>query len=281
MYIYCITNKTNNKKYIGQTNDLNRRWKEHCNYNKNQNQAISRAIKKYGKSNFEIEILEECKVENVNNKEIKWIKKYNTYKGYGYNCHIGGLNHTGINHPLCKIDKTTALKILKDRKNKNKTHRELSKKFKINRKTIGKIITGDHGICNQIKWNYYEDKLKNKIKSKSKIKKILKDRKNKKVGYKKLKEKYGLSNNTIKSIINGEHKLIKENDSLKKLVDKNILGIPSNNKSGTRGVTYVESRNRWLARIMINGKRKHLGYFKDKNEAIKVRKKAEKTTRSD
>lgn len=32
-YIYKITNLINNKIYIGQTNNPNRRWKEHCNSN--------------------------------------------------------------------------------------------------------------------------------------------------------------------------------------------------------------------------------------------------------
>lgn len=41
------------------------------------------------------------------------------------------------------------------------------------------------------------------------------------------------------------------------------------------GVFFDNSKNRWCARIMINGKSKHLGYFKTKEEAIEVRKQAE------
>jgi hypothetical protein len=41
------------------------------------------------------------------------------------------------------------------------------------------------------------------------------------------------------------------------------------------GVFFDNSKNRWCARININGKSKHLGYFKTKEEAIKARKQAE------
>ena len=59
-YIYKITNKINNKIYIGQTNrTIEIRWKEHCRH-LNSNMPICRAIKKYGESNFLVEELEEC-----------------------------------------------------------------------------------------------------------------------------------------------------------------------------------------------------------------------------
>ena len=48
--------------------------------------------------------------------------------------------------------------------------------------------------------------------------------------------------------------------------------LPKNNKSGTMGVRWTEERNKW--RVMIG--KKHLGYFKNKKEAIACRKLAEK-----
>ena len=47
------------------------------------------------------------------------------------------------------------------------------------------------------------------------------------------------------------------------------------NSSGVTGVTWAQNRNRWHARIVINGKQKHLGYFKTKEEAIEARRQAE------
>lgn len=42
------------------------------------------------------------------------------------------------------------------------------------------------------------------------------------------------------------------------------------NKHGYRGVTYVKSDNRYVARIKVKGKRLHLGSFKTPGEASKA-----------
>lgn len=47
------------------------------------------------------------------------------------------------------------------------------------------------------------------------------------------------------------------------------------NTSGCSGVTWDKRRGKWHASIGVNNKRKHLGYFNDKNNAIAKRKMAE------
>lgn len=42
--------------------------------------------------------------------------------------------------------------------------------------------------------------------------------------------------------------------------------------SGVRGVTWSKEKNMWRVRIYQNGKRKHIGYFIDFNEAVSARK---------
>ena len=49
-----------------------------------------------------------------------------------------------------------------------------------------------------------------------------------------------------------------------------------NNNSGCSGVRFYKPLGRWLARINVNGKRVHLGYFDLIEDAVKVRKEAEK-----
>jgi len=50
---------------------------------------------------------------------------------------------------------------------------------------------------------------------------------------------------------------------------------PANNTSGKRGVSYDAKNDKWVAYIDIDGKRKHLGRFINKNIAIQARISAE------
>ena len=50
----------------------------------------------------------------------------------------------------------------------------------------------------------------------------------------------------------------------------------STNTSGVMGVRWVKKANKWVAGISHKGKNVHLGLFTDFNEAVKVRKAAEK-----
>lgn len=47
-------------------------------------------------------------------------------------------------------------------------------------------------------------------------------------------------------------------------------GARKDNCSGYKGVSWHKQRNRWTARIMVNGKYKHLGLFTDILEAAKA-----------
>ncbi len=48
--------------------------------------------------------------------------------------------------------------------------------------------------------------------------------------------------------------------------------IPSTNASGIKGVSWNKKAKKWRAFIYIDKKEKHLGYFTNKNDAIKTRK---------
>lgn len=86
--IYKITNKVNGKSYIGQTRyTLEFRWRQHLH--KKDNTYFHNAIKKYGAGNFSLEVLEECPYSNLNEREIFYIAKYDTFNS-GYNLTIGG-----------------------------------------------------------------------------------------------------------------------------------------------------------------------------------------------
>ena len=92
--IYLITNKINNKKYVGQTIQHPRvRFLKHLSYaqdtRNNSNMPLVEAINKYRKGNFEMSVLEMCEECNLDEREIYYINLYNTYKK-GYNATQGG-----------------------------------------------------------------------------------------------------------------------------------------------------------------------------------------------
>lgn len=98
--IYKITKKENGKSYIGQSNDIERRFKEH---KYRSDISIDLAIKKYGINAFIFEIIEECSLEQLDEREKYWIAFYNTYKGFGYNCNEGGGDSRGENNGRTKL----------------------------------------------------------------------------------------------------------------------------------------------------------------------------------
>lgn len=91
-FIYKITNLINKKVYIGQTTlSPYVRFVRHCLSNE-KTMPICHAIKKYGRDNFNIEVLVTCSDrENLNKFEKIIIKKYKTLDNkIGYNISQGG-----------------------------------------------------------------------------------------------------------------------------------------------------------------------------------------------
>ena len=90
--IYCIENTKNHKKYIGQSIDIYQRWYAHkskLNMNKHHSHHLQQAWNKYGDNCFIFYIIETCDESLLNEREIYWIKYYNTYFD-GYNETFGG-----------------------------------------------------------------------------------------------------------------------------------------------------------------------------------------------
>lgn len=113
--IYKIQNKQNNKIYIGQSNDIERRIKEHCSPSRYKQSRIpvDIAIYKYGKENFTYEVLEECSINELNTREEYWIKFYDAVN-QGYNCSYGGEQQSiGSNNGKAKLTEEDVVYIRK------------------------------------------------------------------------------------------------------------------------------------------------------------------------
>lgn len=137
--IYKITNKINNKIYIGQSKNIEQRWKEHIRHSKDKYSRhkpyIHSAINKYGKDNFKFDVIEECKFEELDEKERYYIKLYNSNKrGIGYNITPGGdakynIVLKGVDNPVSVFSKDEIYFIREMYANKNISKMEAYKIF--------------------------------------------------------------------------------------------------------------------------------------------------------
>jgi len=88
--IYKITSPTG-KAYIGQAVDIDKRWSEYNLNNSNlfKQPKIYRSLKKYGIDNHKFEVVEECKEEQLNERELYWGGYYGVLGKNGLNLRLG------------------------------------------------------------------------------------------------------------------------------------------------------------------------------------------------
>lgn len=93
-YIYKIENLQNHKKYIGLTNNIERRRSRHftdLRCHRHDNSFLQKEYDIFGSESFSFEIVYqgECNSEEISQKEIEFIEKYDSYYN-GYNQNKGG-----------------------------------------------------------------------------------------------------------------------------------------------------------------------------------------------
>ena len=104
--IYKITNKLNDKVYIGQSIDIDARWRQHINAK--DNMLIHKSIQKYRAENFSFEVLLECPADMLDVWERDMIALYDCISPNGYNLTEGGGG--------CKCSEETKKKMSEARK---------------------------------------------------------------------------------------------------------------------------------------------------------------------
>jgi group I intron endonuclease len=124
--IYKIINKINEKIYIGCTiNSLEHRLNEHfyrC-LNTDYKSKLYNSIRKYGKENFEISLIDECDLSCIYETEKKYIKELNTFEN-GLNSTFGGEGCLGYVHSP-EIRKKISEGTKNGNSHKGKTYEEL------------------------------------------------------------------------------------------------------------------------------------------------------------
>ncbi len=89
MGVYCIKNIINNKVYIGSSNDILNRWRNHKDF-LNQNKHINKFLQEdwdlYGEENFECIFLKKTDKHDKLTQEQFYIMEFNSSdRDYGYN----------------------------------------------------------------------------------------------------------------------------------------------------------------------------------------------------
>ncbi len=132
-------NKINGKVYIGKSKNIYKRYCRHLSKSNPGTTSFSVAMRKYGINNFDFFILETCRIEDLDQNEVKWISLHNsTDKRNGYNITIGGSKYPFPESSKQKMSETKRCQNLFGDKNHRfkKRHSQNSLiKMSTNRKT--------------------------------------------------------------------------------------------------------------------------------------------------
>jgi len=147
--IYKFTCKSNGKVYVGQSVNVENRYKGHFNNHDNENlkdyqTKFYRALRKHRFENFTFEIIESLEdSSDLDEREIYWVNFYNSYAN-GYNSNRGGFRVTERNedHPNAKLTNEQVLEIKEKLKNTKITQYELASLYNITQSEISNINTG-------------------------------------------------------------------------------------------------------------------------------------------
>lgn len=155
--IYKITNNINEKCYIGQSKDIEARWKKHISVYNNKtapNYKLYRAMRKYGLASFRFEVIEECEPEELNSREIYWIQYYDSFLN-GYNMTLGGEACNGTNDK--EIYQYTLLgELIKKYNSAHEADRETGIPFT----NICKVCRGERKTAGGYYWSYTNEPIK-------------------------------------------------------------------------------------------------------------------------
>lgn len=200
--IYAFKNTINNKMYIGQSRNIQRRKSKHLSFafnvnTRDYNSPFHRALRKHGKDNFEFIILEECLVSELSIRERYWIELYDTLSPNGYNVLPGGYAAIGW-----KLNKNDVLHIVKLLKETTLTYKEIAKTYGVSEDFICSINKGrawKMDICYPIrKTSSNTSRLSDKD-----VADIVSDLRNSNTSMREIAAKYGMKEHCISSINRG------------------------------------------------------------------------------
>lgn len=177
MVVYKITNNINEKVYIGQTvQTLKRRWDGHVFPSNEKKSVIDMAIRKYGRENFSIQVIDRgSSIDELNEKEIFWIAFFNSTSPNGYNISSGGSNRLTSDASKKKLSETHKARsaIYGNPRSKRVYQYTLDGSFVgeyesshhagracgISSSLISSVCRGEHYYCGGFRWTTQKDVL--------------------------------------------------------------------------------------------------------------------------
>lgn len=160
--IYLISNLINNKVYVGQSVNIEKRWTQHKRELRNNihgSKKLQNAWNKYGEENFEFSIACECEEKQLNTLEQYYVFSLESYLPEGgYNISLGGegLFIKGINNKMNKSVYCIETKI------EYFSIAEASRQTGIRESSILQCCKGNYKYAGKegkqkFHWMYYED----------------------------------------------------------------------------------------------------------------------------
>lgn len=127
--------------YVSQSINIEGRFKQHKKYYNNPKELgysshFYRTLRKYGIDNFQFELIEECSVEELNDKEIYWIAYFDTFNNR-CNSTIGGQHMAARN-----LTDEEIRELKKDLAENKLSYNEMSHKFGVSNLFISQVNKG-------------------------------------------------------------------------------------------------------------------------------------------
>jgi len=251
--IYKITNP-NGKVYIGQSINIEKRFKGYKSLRCKNQVALYRSFLKYGIEKHIFEIIEECSIELLNEKERYYQDFYNVLE-IGLNCKT-----TSFNSKTGSLSEDTKNKI-KEKATGRKASKETKLKMSLSRKGIKSPMLGKiHSEETKLKISKYNIGKTHSIKTKEKISKSNLGRLSPMIGKKHKEEtklKMSLSLIGNKRSLN-KKKSQKNKDYLKNIFSKIILNTQTGIfYTGTKEASFYNNIPQSTLRSKLNGNLKN------------------------
>lgn len=143
-YLYTISNTIDNSRYVGITNDIQRRFREHKHGSSNKYLKVAQEL--FPENAFKYEIACVGNREYIDDLETKVISMYRAIGVNLYNISNGGLignGSPGIEHWNASLTEQDVINIRNMYASNQITQRNLAIKFNIGYKAISKIVRGE------------------------------------------------------------------------------------------------------------------------------------------